>query len=112
MARFRRFRKSFRSFRGRAGASYRRYGGARGIAGMSMPYLAGAAAGYFGGQYLGANQQIVDNVALASVALPTSITRKLGPARQLGQGYLLGRLVKSLISSNFNVQQTVSGHIV
>lgn len=95
-----------------ARARYKRYGGARGIAGMSMPYLAGAAAGYFGGNYLGANTQIVDNAALAAVALPGSITGRLGSIRQAGQGYLLGRLVKSLMANNFNVQSTVSGHIV
>lgn len=80
---------------------------------MSMPYIAGAAAGYFGDKFLGTNTNLVDNVAIAAVALPNSIGgRSLGQVRNVGRGYLIGRLLKSLIANKLNPVTTATSDII
>jgi hypothetical protein len=86
MARFRRMRR----FYGRARTSYRRRGGARGIAGISLPWVGGAALGYLAPTIHPLQEVAMTVIAVAPIRLPYGI-------QNIAKGYVLGRVARNVL---------------
>jgi hypothetical protein len=91
------WRKRFSNYRGRARAwggrrmaGYRKRGGARGIAGMSLPYIAGAVIGYAGPRVHPMQDMAITAAAVLPIRLPYGI-------QNIAKGYVFGMIAKSIM---------------
>jgi len=78
----------------RARRSYRRYGGAKGIAGIGLPLIGGVALGYMAPRVVPYQDMIVTLLAVAPVRLPYNL-------QNVAKGYVLGSMAKSFIPNPF-----------
>lgn len=101
MARYRNFRGRYGGFRTRIVNRYRKSGGARGIAGMSLPYIAGAAIGYMGMLPAAVPQVLVLGAAVSPV--------RLGVVTKVAQGVVLGQLARNLMSGGQTAPGSTTG---
>lgn len=100
MARWRNFRKF--GFRSSGRYFYKKYGGARGIAGISAPYIGGAALGY-----LAPRVHPMQDMAITLLAvLPIRLPRYVGP---LAKGYVLGSMARAFVPSVGGVSSASGG---
>lgn len=101
---FRKRYQNFRKFGARSSARYfyKRAGGARGIAGVSLPYVAGAAAGY-----LAPRIHPMQDIAITALAvLPIRLPRYVGP---VAKGYVLGMMARSVLPNIGGIGASTGG---
>ena len=77
--------------------SYKRSGGARGIAGMTLPYIAGGIAGYAAPRVHPYQDIVITALAVAPINLPYGI-------KKVAQGYVLGSLIGAMLPSVGGIQ--------
>ena len=73
--------------------SYRRAGGARGIAGMSLPYIGGAALGWFAPRVHPLQDIAITALAVLPIRLPYGL-------QNVAKGYTLATLAKGVFGMN------------
>lgn len=83
--------------------SYRRYGGARGIAGIGLPYIGGAALGWFAPRVSPYQDIAITALAVLPIRLPYNV-------QNIAKGYVLGTLAKGVLG--MNGLQTNTGAVV
>lgn len=90
-----RFRKSYRNvrkfgFRSSARYGYKKFGGARGIAGFSLPWIAGGALGYAAPRINPYQDMIITAMAVLPIRLPYGL-------QNVAKGYVGGMLLRQVM---------------
>lgn len=89
------FKRSYRAIRkygirSSARYGYKRAGGARGIAGIGLPWIGGAALGYFAPRVSPFQDPAIMALAVLPIRLPYGI-------QNIAKGYALATIVKTMI---------------
>jgi len=82
-----------RAFRMTTRSAYRRRGGARGIAGMSMPFIGGAALGMYAPRLHPMQDTLINLAAIVPIRLPYGI-------QNIAKGYTVAVIAKGLLGMN------------
>lgn len=81
--------------------TYKRYGGARGIAGLSIPWLAGGALGYAAPRFHPMQDAAITALAVLPIRLPYGM-------QNVAKGYVFGSIAKSFIPGLFGSNGSAS----
>ena len=74
----------------RARRGWKRHGGARGIAGMSLPYIAGGVLGYAAPRIHPMQDMVITLMAIAPIRLPYNL-------QNVSKGYVLGSIARNFL---------------
>jgi len=86
----------------RARRFYRSRGGMKGIAGISLPYIGGAAAGYLAPRIHPMQDVVITALAVLPIRLPMRI-------KPIAQGYVLGMIARQFVPNVLGLNAATGG---
>lgn len=94
--------RAYQYGRMRISRGYARRGGWKGIAGVSLPYIGGAAAGYLAPRIHPMQDVVITALAVLPVRLPMRI-------KPIAQGYVLGMIARQFVPNVLGLTAATGG---